>query len=174
MGTGVYRVHPSDAMKIPVLLTSAILLGACATPVSLAPGSSEAELRSRMGPPALELAGPDGTRQLAYPTAPFGTQTFMAHLAADGRVIKVEQVLDDVRFQQIQPGMTREELLRYIGPPFQTGRFPNLRQTAWDYRFKDTWGYVAILSVMLDDDGIVVGRSTQRIERDRDQGGGRG
>ena len=161
-------------MKTPAFLLLAIFAGACATLQSLPPGASEAEVRARMGAPALELSGPDGTRQLAYPTAPFGTQTFMAHIDRGGRLTRVEQVLDDVRFQQIQPGMTREELLRFIGPPFQTGRFPNLRQTAWDYRFKDTWGYIAILSVMLDDNGIVVGRTTQRIERDRDQGGGRG
>jgi outer membrane protein assembly factor BamE (lipoprotein component of BamABCDE complex) len=156
------------------LLLVAFLLAGCALPQSLPPGTSEAEVRNAMGRPALELPNRDGSRQLAYPTGPFGLQTYMAHIAPDGRLIRVEQVLDDVRFHQIQPGMTREELLRFIGPPFQTAYFGNLGQTAWDYRFRDTWGYVAILSVMLDDNGIVVGRSTQRIERDRDRAGGRG
>lgn len=152
----------------------ALLAAACAMPSRLPPNASEAQVRAVMGAPAIEFSSPDGSRQLAYPTGPFGQQTYMAYLTPEGRLDRVEQVLDDVRFQSIQPGMTRDELLRYIGPPFQTGRFPNLRQTAWDYRFRDTWGYEAILSVMLDDNGIVVGRVIQRIDRDRDRGGGRG
>ena len=160
-------------MNLPVLLAAAVLLAACATPAGVAPGTPEVELRSRMGPPAIVLPNPDGSRQLAYPSGPFGTQTFMAYIGADGRLTHVEQVLDDVRFHQIQPGMTRDELLRYIGPPYETGRFPNLGQTYYAYRFRDTWGYEAILSVMLDDNGIVVGRSTQRIDRG-DRKGGRG
>ena len=153
-------------MKIPFFpLLAAALLAACATPASLPAGSTEAELRSRMGNPSIELPNPDGSRQLVYPTGPYGTSTFMAYVGPDGRLSRVDQVLDDVRFQQIRPGMTREELLRHIGTPYQTGRFANLGQTAWDYRFRDSWGYDAILSVMLDDNGIVVGRSTQRIER---------
>ena len=153
-------------MKIPAIpLVAAALLAACATPASFPPGASEAELRSRLGNPSIELPNPDGGRQLVYPSGPYGTHTFMAHIGPDGRLVHVEQALDDVRFQQIQPGMTKDQLLRLIGTPYQTGHFPNLAQTAWDYRFKDSWGYDAILSVMLDDNGIVVGRSTQRIER---------
>ena len=160
-------------MNTVLLFAAAILLAACATARSLPAGTPEAEVRARMGPPNLEIAAADGGRQLAYTTAPFGTQTYMAHIGRDGRLARVEQVLDDVRFQEIRPGMTKEELLRHIGPPFQTGRFPNLRQTAWDYRFRDTWGYEAYLSVMIDDNGIVAGRITQRIERDRGSGAGR-
>ena len=160
-------------MRIAIAL-AAVLVAACASPARLAPGATEAQVRGIMGSPALELPSPDGSRQLAYPSGPFGHQTYMAHLAPDGRLTRVEQVLDDVRFHAIQPGMTKEELLRHIGPPYQTGRFPNLRQTAWDYRFRDTWGYDAILSVMIDDQDVVVGRVIQRIERDKDRGGGRG
>ena len=153
-------------MKLASLAAS-LLVAACATPASLQPGTSEADVVARMGRPALELPAAEGTRQLVYPTGPYGLQTYMAHISPEGRLIRVEQVLDDARFHQIQPGMTREELLRWIGPPFQTVRFPNLGQTAWDYRFRDTWGYIAILSVMVDDQGVVASRITQRIERDR-------
>ena len=142
---------------------AALAAGACAVQ-SLRPGASEAEVRQAMGRPALEFPTGDGGRQLAFTTGPFGTQTYMAYLGGDGRLQRVEQVLDDSRFHAIQPGMTREELLRHIGPPYQTLRFDNLRQTAWDYRFRDTWGYIAILSVMIDDQGRVASRITQRID----------
>jgi outer membrane protein assembly factor BamE (lipoprotein component of BamABCDE complex) len=161
-------------MKYAFAASFALALAACAMPSRLPPGASEAQVRAVMGAPAMEFSAPDGSRQLAYPTGPLGQHTYMAYLTPDGRLDRVEQVLDDVRFQAIQPGMTKDELLRFIGPPFQTGRFPNLRQTAWDYRFRDTWGYEAILSVMLDDNDVVVGRVIQRIDRGRDRGGSRG
>ena len=145
---------------------SALLAGCAAQ--SLRPGMTEGEVRNSMGPPAVELRGPDGMRQLAYPTGPFGLQTHMAFIGPDGRLQRMEQVLDDGRFHLIRPGMTSEELLRLIGPPNERVRFGNLRQTAWDYRFRDSWGYTAILSVMIDDAGNVASRSTQRLEpRDR-------
>lgn len=148
---------------IPALI---LLVAGCAAQ-SLRPGASEAEVRQSMGAPAMELSMAEGSRALVYPTGPLGTHTYMAHVDRNGRLQRVEQVLDDSRFHAIQPGMTKEELLRLIGPPSETMRFGNLRQTAWDYRFRDTWGYLAILSVMIDDNGRVASRITQRIERER-------
>lgn len=153
-------------MKRALLVSLLLLASACATR-ELRPGMSEAEARQAMGAPAMELRDADGTRHLAYPSGPYGLQTYMARIAPDGRLIGVEQVLDDGRFDAIRPGMTSDELLRHIGPPGQRVRFDNLRQTAWDYRFRDTWGYVAILSVMIDDSGRVASRITQRLDRDR-------
>lgn len=153
-------------MKRALLVSLLLLASACATR-ELRPGMSEAEARQAMGAPAMELRDADGTRHLAYPSGPYGLQTYMARIAPDGRLTVVEQVLDDGRFDAIRPGMTSDELLRHIGPPGQRVRFDNLRQTAWDYRFRDTWGYVAILSVMIDDSGRVASRITQRLDRER-------
>lgn len=151
---------------LSVAAMTALLAAGCAHQ-RLAPGASEAEVRRVLGTPALELAAPGGARSLAYPSGPLGLQTYMARLDRDGRLARLEQVLDDDHIQAIRPGMTQEELLRLIGPPGETMRFDNLRQTSWDYRYRDTWGYVAILSVMVSDDGRVASRTTQRLERER-------
>lgn len=151
--------------RLLLLLAPALLASACAMQ-GPRPGATAEEVVSSMGPPAVELRDPDGTRHLAYPSGPFGWQTYMAHVDSSGRLQGVEQVLDDTRFNSISPGMTTDQLLRLIGPPSQRVYFGNLRQTAWDYRYRDTWGYVAILSVMVDDGGRVASRITQRIERD--------
>ncbi len=129
--------------------------------------SSEGEVRRSMGVPALELTGTDGSRQLAYPSGPFGTQTFMVQVGRDGFLQAIQPVLNEDHFYRINPGQTRDDVLRLIGPPGETMEFPRLQQTAWDYRFQDTWGYTAIFSVMLDRDGVVVGKVTRRLERDR-------
>jgi hypothetical protein len=33
-------------------------------------------------------------------------------------------------------------------------RFNNTRTTAWDYHYRDTWGYDADFSVIIDDGGF--------------------
>jgi hypothetical protein len=59
-------------------------------------------------------------------------------------------------------------VLRLIGPPIETMEFPRLQQVAWEYRYRDSWGYDAFLSVMIDKQGIVAGRTTRRIDRGND------
>ena len=155
-------------MRLAPLCLALFLAGCAAYGGSLQPGvSTEDQARRTMGSPALELSNPDGTRQLVYPTGPLGTQTYMVHVGRDGVVQRIEQVLTDDRFYRIVPGITRDDVLRLIGPPSETMDFARLQQVAWEYRYQDTWGYTAFLSVMIDRQGVVVGRSTRRIERDR-------
>ena len=147
-----------------------LLLAGCAASDGLglrAGVSSEGEVRRTMGVPALELANTDGSRQLAYPGGPYGTQTFMVKVGRDGFLQAIQPVLDEDHFYRIHPGQTRDDVLRLIGPPGETMEFARLQQVAWDYRFQDTWGYTAIFSVMFDREGRVVGKVTRRIERDR-------
>jgi hypothetical protein len=150
---------------VPLL---ALFLASCAAVdgLGLKPGvANEGQVRSTLGEPALEIRNSDGTRRLAYPRGPFGNQTYMVHLGGDGLLQSIQPVLNDNNFYRIQPGWTRDDVLDLIGPPLETGEFPRLGQIAWDYRYQDTWGYIAIFSVMLDRDGRVVGKANRRLER---------
>ncbi|MGZ5063630.1 MAG: outer membrane protein assembly factor BamE domain-containing protein [Usitatibacter sp.] len=152
-----------------VCLAAALLLCACASydGGSLRPGvSSESDVRSLMGAPRNEFTAPDGTRGLVYPKGPLGTQTFIVTLGQDGRVREVRQVLKDDTFYRIHPGMTEDEILQMIGPPGETMSFARSNTHAWDYRYIDTWGSLAIFSVTFDANGRVVSKFTRRIEKD--------
>ena len=156
--------------RTAAIATLVLALAGCASygGAGLQPGvSTDAQVRESMGKPALEFTNPDGTRQLVYPRGPLGTQTFMADIAGDGRLLGIRQVLNDDVFYRIQPGQTEDDVLRLIGPPGQTMGFPISGNHAWDYRFVDTWGYVAIFSVTFDRQGVVVSKISQRIERDK-------
>jgi outer membrane protein assembly factor BamE (lipoprotein component of BamABCDE complex) len=157
-------------LRIVASMLLAASLAACVSysGAGLMPGSAtEAQVREGMGKPALEFANPDGTRRLAYPRGPLGTQTYMADIGTDGRLLAIRQVLNDDVFYRIQPGMTRDDVLRTIGPPGDTMGFPLSGNYAWDYRFVDTWGYVAIFSVTFNREGLVVSKISQRIDRDK-------
>jgi outer membrane protein assembly factor BamE (lipoprotein component of BamABCDE complex) len=69
---------------------------------------------------------------------------------------------DDV-FNRIQPGMTQEEVRQLIGPPDETMRFPLSNTLSWDYRYQDTWGYMAMFYVTLDANGRVVSKISRRL-----------
>jgi outer membrane protein assembly factor BamE (lipoprotein component of BamABCDE complex) len=152
----------------PWVAVLAVVAAGCASygGASLNPGtSSEAQVRGLMGPPALEMRDPDGTRHLYYPRGPLGSQTYVADLAPSGVLKEMRQVLTDGVFNAIRAGWTEEEVLRLIGPPREKAYFSNLKQTAWDYKFRDSWGYESILSVMIDTNGVVVSKFARRIER---------
>jgi hypothetical protein len=157
-------------MKNIAALCVALLLAACAAydGFTLRPGAStEAEVRGVMGQPAMEFTQPDGSRKLVFPRGPLGVQTFMAVIGPDGVLRGIEKVLMEENFYRIQPGMTRDEILRMIGPPGETMHFAGTDTTAWDYRFMDLWGYQAIFSVIFNREGVVVSKFTRRIERDK-------
>ena len=154
-------------MKTVTRLFLVLLLAGCASYEGrgLRPGvSSEAEVRGLMGPPAIELAGDEGGKRLAYPRGPLGTQTFMADIGRDGMLQGVRQVLNDDTFNGIRPGLTRDDILRRIGPPGETMRFSLSGNTAWDYHFVDTWGYLAVFSVTFNPDGIVMSKISRRLQ----------
>jgi Prokaryotic membrane lipoprotein lipid attachment site len=151
---------------IPAL--AAFILSACA--FAPAPGTPEPEVRKAMGAPAMEYDLPDGSRQLVFPRGPLGTETYMVYVKG-GAVQRTEQVLTDDTFYRIQTGTTtQDDLRRMIGPPYRMVRFDNLRQVAWDYRFRDTWGYFADFSAMVDERGMVVGKHITRFNASRDGG----
>ena len=154
-------------MKLIAALIAAAVAG-CASygGTNLQAGTStEAQARASMGQPAVEFRNDDGSRTLAYPRGPLGTQTFMVDLSRDGVVQAVRPVLYDGTFYQIHPGMTRDEILRMIGPPGDTMHFARLDHESWEWRYYDTWGYLAIFSVDFDRDGKVVSKFSRRLER---------
>jgi outer membrane protein assembly factor BamE (lipoprotein component of BamABCDE complex) len=65
-------------------------------------------------------------------------------------------------FRQIREGMTAGDVLAALGEPGSRMRFPLSKTTAWDYEFRDAWGYDSEFSVIVNDAGIVVGTFAAR------------
>ncbi len=77
--------------------------------------------------------------------------------------ILTTQVLRDEVFRKIQPGLNASEVIAIIGLPYRKVRFEATKTTAWDYNYRDTWGYEAEFSVIFDDAGAVVGKFSTRL-----------
>ena len=135
---------------------------------TLPPGAPESEVKGLMGPPAMEVPRGDGVTRLVYPKGPLGTQTFMADLGPDHRLISVRNVLKDEVFDRMKAGMTEKEVLAAIGPANRTMAFSLSNTHAWEYRYQDAWGYLAEFSVTFDADGVMVSKLKRRLDSGRD------
>lgn len=135
---------------------------------TLQAGASEVEVKGLMGAPAMEVAGGEGVTRLVYPKGPLGTQTFMADLGPDHRLISVRNVLTDDVFDRMRAGITEKDVLAAIGPPNRTMAFSLSRTHAWEYRYLDAWGYLAEFSTTFDADGVMVSKLKRRLERGSD------
>jgi hypothetical protein len=133
----------------------ALLVSACAgySGSDLKPGvSTLPEVVASMGEPAMVWKNPDGSEQLAYPRGPAGTQTYMAYLGPDGKLQRIENVLNTANFARIQAGMSKDQVLRILGPSGSqwTQFYPRSNQLAWSWLFCNSWNAQEFFDVMFD------------------------
>jgi hypothetical protein len=94
---------------------------------------------------------------LAMPAANAATPTAKFTLHVGAPVLN-----DDRAFARIQDGMSENDVLGVAGTPWNKVRFENTHTTAWDYEYRDAWGYDATFSVIFNDAGLVVDRISVR------------
>lgn len=148
-------------MKLSISILAALLLVACASYSGrdLKPDESRLEdVLHIMGDPAMQWQNPDGSRQLAYPR---GVHTFMVQIGAEGKMRLIENVMHMKTFAHIRPGMTKDEVLRNLGPSYSPGSayFKARDELVWEWRYCDEWNQAARFDVMFDGSKEVV-RST--------------
>lgn len=147
-------------MKLVLALCVAAGLAGCASfdGRSLQAGASTlADVERVMG-------GAAEKRQLAnetwyyYPRQPFGRKTFVARIAADGRLIALEQRLTDENVAKIIPNTTSVEQVRDLfGPPYIATQFPRMECNVWTWHMRHFGdpGIPVSLNVQMSPDGVV-------------------
>jgi outer membrane protein assembly factor BamE (lipoprotein component of BamABCDE complex) len=74
--------------------------------------------------------------------------------------------LNEDKVSAVRIGESAESLKTRLGEPYQRVHFEFLRSTAWDYRYKDLFGFWTDISFMIDGDNRV-----KEVIRSRIQGG---
>lgn len=159
-----------------VIACIALVLAACAGygGTDLKPGvSTLPEVIASMGQPAMRWKEGNGREQLAYPRGPSGTQSFMVFLAADGRLERIEQVLDVQHFARIEAGKSdKEAVLRIVGPSLLPPMYFKARnELAWEWRFRDSLNQPMFFGVLFDATTGLVRTTYQRLEPRGEDGG---
>lgn len=153
-------------MRLIVLALSTALLAGCATPnrdARLQPGvSQEADVVSIYGQPRRVWPEADGGRTLEYSSQPRGRHCYMVRLAADGRLVSIEDGLSAANRARIEPGMTPEQVSRMLGAERSRVFFRLSGEDVWDWTVEpDQIGYGLRFNVHFKD-GVVV-RTTQSM-----------
>jgi hypothetical protein len=156
-------------MKLWIALVLSLLLSACAaySGYGLKTGVDRADDVVRtMGEPAMRWLDPDGSAQFAYPRGPMGYQTYMVFVGADDKLQSIRNVLNEKDFARIQAGMTKDEVLRVLGPPFEgwTSTSLSRNELSWEWRYCDAWSEAARFYVLFDINKAIVTKTLSHTE----------
>jgi hypothetical protein len=145
-----------------------LLLTACTTPLSVAPGTPAAQVRARFGRPDGEyrLTGQVEGSRFEYDTGPAGQRTYMVDFGPDGRAVRAWQPLTRDHFAQIRPGIdTIDSVRREFGNPRQIR--PSFRfgdgYIVWEYPYLEVEVWNSLMTLTFTPKGIV-----QSVENGQD------
>ncbi len=148
---------PLAAWLAPI---SMLLLAACTTPLCVAPGTPEAQVRARFGAPVAEyrLTGPQAGSRYEYDTGPTGQRTYLVDFGPDGRAVRAWQPLTREHFAQIRAGIdTADSVRREFGNPRQIR--PSFRfghgYTVWEYPYLEVEVWNSLMTITFDPKGLV-------------------
>jgi hypothetical protein len=118
-------------------------------------GDSVDTVKLKLGEPTATYSAGLG-QELEYATGPMGQSTWMAHIGADGRLEKFEQVLTGEKFATIKVDhATKDDVLRTVGRPAETS-YVRLRDfEVWSYRYKEAGVWNSMMHVHFDRKGVV-------------------
>ncbi len=119
-------------------VAAALWMAGCANMTEIPPGTAASAVESSRGKPARIWPERGGGSSWEYPTGPEGRFTYMVRVSPDGRVDRVDKVLDWAFFTTLQPGMSNEEVQHTLGRPIRTTHMPLINQDVMYWRFVET------------------------------------
>jgi len=133
------------------ILTGCAALGTA--PIKV--GEPEQTIIAKLGNPTHRYQ--DGQDHLLeYAHGPWGQQTYMARISADGKLISYEQVLTAQKFAFIKINeFTKGDVLRMIGAPSETTYLTLSQLGVWSYPYKENGTWDSMMHVHFDHAGIV-------------------
>jgi hypothetical protein len=138
-----------------------LLLGSCANPGQIPPGTPFAEVQTKLGTPNFSCQQPNGVRRLIWTRQPMGQYAWGTHVGADGRIDRVVQLLTDEHFKLLASGDWSANQVRCeFGPPAHIDEvgLPSVREVVWAYRYLQDHVWNSLMYVYL-------GKSGDRVTR---------
>jgi hypothetical protein len=117
------------------LIAACLWTAGCANLDSFPPGTPAAAIESSRGKPYRVWPEANGESSWEYPQGPAGRYTHMVRVGADGRVTRVDQVLDWPTFALLRPGMPIREVEHALGRPYSKTYMPLLDENVWAWRW---------------------------------------
>lgn len=115
------------------------LISGCAgySPSKNVIGQDRASLVADMGQPEREYVLDGGVKELHFPRGPAGSHTYFIYLDEYNQVLRWDQVLVENRFDTIQPGMTKDQVIRILGITKISHGLGRNWGSVWHYRYEN-------------------------------------
>jgi hypothetical protein len=158
----LYRPHGGFRALVPARrIGGGLLLAAlagCANPTSVAPGTPLADVEQGYGKPSYTCTRPDGTRRVVWSQQPSGSYAWGTDVDAQGRVVKVEEVLNDTHFRLMREDWTPEQVRCEFGQPaeIREAGLGEKREVVWSYRYVQDIRWHSVMWVYMGADGKAV------------------
>jgi len=146
--------RPRWRLGAVLALAFTLLAGCAGMPERLAMGTPRSGIEERLGRPTAVHALADGTR-LQYSRQPAGQQVYNLDLDSQGRLVRMQQVMDRPAFEQVRvDSWSQADVLRQFGQPALVERVARFDGPIWTYRFLEM-GLPRQAHVHLDPAGVV-------------------
>jgi hypothetical protein len=119
------------------------------------------------GAPSRVWADADGGSTLEYSSQPFGTTCWMFKLDATGRLVSAQDTLRPAGRDQVQPGMTPEQVNRLLGRERSRVFFYFSGEDVWDWHIASDQPSHELRFNVHFAGGVVVRTSQSVVYRDR-------
>jgi hypothetical protein len=120
-------------LRINAVLLLSFLLGACALPGAIKPGTTAEELTQKLGKPTDIRPGSDGGESWEYAYGPEGVQTWRYDLDRGRTVRTATQLLTQEQLYRVIPGTTTEAgVLALLGKPREKVMLAG--ESVWEWR----------------------------------------
>ena len=130
--------------------------------------SQQADVLASFGQPVRRWPNADGGQTLEYSSQPFGQNCWMATLAADGRLLRLEDTLLPAGRFSIAPGMTPEQVSRRLGRERSRVFYRFSGEDVWDWNVApDSLGENLLRFNVHFKDGVVLRTSQSVVFPDR-------
>ena len=135
------------SLLLPILCAA---IAGCATNVerAVSPGMSASEISARLGKPIAEGRLPDNEAYWDYSREPYGY--YRVTFGPDERVREARDLHTERNFLNLQPGMTRSQVVAVVGvaSSYLNKAYGN-GTSSWTYRYRDV-GIAKKLHVIFD------------------------
>ena len=130
--------------------------------------STQAQVLAHLGTPVRSWSNEDGGQTLEYSSQPFGQTCWMATLAADGRLLRLEDSLLPASRFSVTPGMTPQQVSRLLGRERSRLVYRFSGEDVWDWNVApDSIGDNLLRFNVHFKDGVVLRTSQSMMFPDR-------
>lgn len=118
--------------------------------------TTQDQVLQKAGNPDSQRYAENGTLIWEFPLGPSGVRTYMLTFDSKGILQKIEQVLNEIYFRRITPGMNKQTVRELLGRPRTMITYDLSHHEVWDWLFESAQLETQLFVITFDQHGKVL------------------